>query len=344
MKFRTIASALIAAGAVMGSYNVHAAESRLDTVKQRGTLKCSGHNGSFLGFAEVDDKGEWKGLDIELCRALAAALFGKPDGHLEIVPISWAQRWPAVQSGDIDVVIKVTAWTQSRDTELRLAYSMPYFFGAIQVLTRKELNAKDVTGLNGGVICVGAGTSQEKTLGSYLASRGVQAEIVSYEKFEEMQAAYNNKRCDGFVDWEPSLAIVKMQASNPDEHEILPEVMSLQAESIVMPEGDARWLDVQNWMLSSLIYAENEGITQANVDEFREKPPTAEIEKFLGKTPGYGSRLGLSDDWAYNVIKSVGNYSEIFERSLGQGSPYKIQRGTNALYKNGGLLYPLIVD
>jgi general L-amino acid transport system substrate-binding protein len=343
MRLKKILSAILAT-ACIGLGTAHAADSRLDTVKQRGALKCSGHNGSFLGFAEVDDKGAWKGLDIELCRALSAALFGKPEGHLEIVPISWAQRWPAVQSGDIDVVIKVTAWLQSRDTDLHMAFSTPYFFGAIQILTRKELNAKDITGLNGGVICVGAGTSQEKTLSSYLASKNVKAEVVSYEKFEEMQAAYNNKRCDGFVDWEPSLAIVKMQASNPDEHIILPEVMSLQPESIVLPEGDAKWLDVQNWMLSSLLFAEQQGITKDNVDQFRDKPPTAEVEKFLGKTPGYGTRLGLSDDWAFNMIKSVGNYGEIFERTLGQASPYKLKRGLNALYNNGGILYPLIID
>ncbi|RCK49836.1 ABC transporter substrate-binding protein [Thalassospira profundimaris] len=318
---------------------------RLKTVLDRGSLLCSGHNGSFLGFAEVDDQGKWKGLDIELCHALAAGLFGTSEGHLEIVPISWAQRWPALQSGDIDVVIKVSGWTQSRDTELNLQFSRPYFIGAFQAMTKTELGVKSIAELDGGTICVAAGTSTELAAATYLQSKSIKVELLTFENGDELRNAYYDGRCDAYIEWAPSLAAARLDAPDGAEaHVILPDVIDLEAEGIVVPEGDPKWLDVQNWMLSSLWFAEANGITSENVDEIRANPPSATIEKFLGVTPGYGARLGLSDDWAYNMIKEVGNFAEIYDRSLGDSSPYGLPRGINALYSNGGVFYPLIVD
>ena len=319
-----------------------AADSRLDAALERGKLLCSGHNGSFLGFAEVDDKGEWKGMDIDLCKGLAASMFGSADGHLEIVPISWAQRWPALQSGDIDVVIKLSGWTHSRDTELNLAYSLPYFVGAFHVMAHAELGAESVADLDGGSICVSAGTSTERILASYLENNGIDAEVIVFEKGDEVKTAYFNGRCDGLILFAPPLAATKATSENPDAHVILPDVLALEPEAIIVPEGDSKWLDVQNWMLSSLWFAELNGITQANVDEFKANPPSAQIGKFLGATPGYGERLGLSDDWAYNLIKEVGNYGEIFARNISE--PYGLPRAMNNLYTDGGVFYPLVVD
>ncbi|WP_417208573.1 transporter substrate-binding domain-containing protein [Antarctobacter sp.] len=319
--------------------------SRLKTVLERGTLMCSGHNGSFLGFAEVDDTGNWKGVDIDLCRALSAGMFGTSEGHLEIVPISWAQRWPALQSGDIDVVIKVSGWTQSRDTELNLAYSTPYFIGAFQAMTRTELGATTLADLDGGSICVGAGTSTERATATYLQAHDIDAELLTFENGDELRNAYYDGRCDAIVEWAPSLAAGRVDAPDgADNHTILPDVIALEAEGIIVPEGDADWLDVQNWMLSSLWFAELEGITSDNVDDIKANPPTETVAKFLGVTPGYGDRLGLSNDWAYNMIKEVGNFSEIYERNLGSKSPYKLDRGINALYNAGGVFYPFIID
>lgn len=331
----------LAALGMLASGSVQA-DSRLDTVKERGSLLCSGHNGSYLGFAEVDDKGEWKGLDIDLCRALAASLFGKAEGHLEIVPISWAQRWPALQSGDIDVVIKLSGWTFSRDTELNLAYSRPYFVGGFHIMSHAELGAEKVADLDGGSICVPAGTSTERILAAYLEKNGMEAEVIVFEKGDEVRAAYFNKRCDGMILFGPPLAAARAQADNPDDHVILPDVLALEPEGIIVREGDAAWLDVQNWMLSALWYAELNGITQANVDEVRADPASAEIGKFLGVTPGFGESLGLPDDWAFNMIKEVGNYGEIFDRNIGE--PYKLPRAMNHLYTNGGVFYPMIID
>lgn len=342
---KTTMKTLIAGAALVGAAQAAQADSRLGTVLERGSLLCSGHNGSFLGFAEVDDKGTWKGVDIDLCRALAAGLFGTSKGNLEIVPISWAQRWPALQSGDIDVVIKVSGWTQSRDTELNLSYSRPYFIGAFQTMAHASLGAETMADLDGGTLCVAAGTSTERSAAAYLEAKGIEAELLTFENGDELRNAYYEGRCDGQVEWAPSLAAGRVDAPDGAEnHVILPDVIDLEGEGIIVPEGDPDWLDVQNWMLSSLWYAEANGITSENVDEIRANPPTATIEKFLGVTPGYGARLGVSDDWAYNMIKEVGNFAEIYDRNIGKDSPYGLPRGVNALYSDGGVFFPMIID
>ena len=348
MKFNKLAGCLISAilGVTPPGTFAFAQEtgSRLDIVKDRGSLRCSGHNGSFLGFAEVDNQGNWQGLDVELCKALATAIFGGYEKRLDIVPISWAQRWPALQSGDIDAVIKVSGWSQSRDTELNLAFSNPYFMGTFQFMVPVDLGAASAADLDGGTICVAAGTSQQRALSSYLQTLGITVEVLAFEKFEELRAAYFGKRCDGIIEWAPSLAIMRTEATNPGEHVILPDSLTLEAESIVVPEGDPKWLDIMNWLISSLFFAEEVGITSENVDEVRTNATDATVQKFLGVSEGYGKRLGLSDDWAYNVIKAVGNYSEIYDRTLGEKSPYALPRGKNALYSDNGVFFPLMID
>lgn len=333
---------LLTALALIFMTGVASAQSRLDTVKERNKLLCSGHNGSYLGFAEVDDKGNWKGLDIDLCRGLAASLFGKSDGHLEIVPISWAQRWPALQSGDIDVVIKLSGWSQSRDSELNLAFSRPYFVASFHVMAHADIGAKTLADLDGGSICVSAGTTTERFLAAYIEKIGIKAEVIVFESGDEVRSAYFNRRCDGLTLLAPPLAAARANSKNPSAHVILPDVIALEPEGIIVPEGDPKWLDVMNWMVSSLWFAELNGITKANVDQIRSNPPSAQIGKFLGVTPGYGKRLGLNDDWAYNLIKEVGNYAEIYDRNIGK--PYALPRAMNNLYTNGGVFYPLMVD
>ncbi len=315
----------------------------LKTVQARGVLNYPGDVGSFLGFAEVDDKGVWKGIDIELCRAMATAIFGDP-AKSNIVPIDWAQRWPALQSGDIDIVIKASGGTLSRDTELGLQFSNAYYLGTTKVMAHKELNLTSLKDAEGGSVCVPASTSTERQLSSYLEAQGIGMEIVAIEKNEEVEAAYFSGRCDTYAQWGPVLAIAASQADDPTAHVLLPDVMALEPEVMIARQGDDNWVDIANWTLSVLLYAEQEGITSANVDEIKAKPPTSEIGKLLGVNPGMGKGLGLADDWAYNVIKNVGNYSEIFERSLGQGSPYKMPREMTALWNAGGVLFPLVVD
>lgn len=316
----------------------------LAKVKARGALACSGHNGSYLGLAEVDDKGNWKGFDIDLCRAVATAIFGDYEGHLNILPISWAQRWPSLQSGELDLVIKASDWTMSREAELGLQYSTPYMLAPIKVMVRKELNAKSVKDLGGGTVCLPAGTSTERQMAEYLQSLGIKMEFVTSEKTEESEAAYLSGRCDAFAQWDVQLAVVRLKAEKPDDHIVLPDSIAAAPLGIIVRENDDRWLDIMNFTLATLLTAEQEGVTSKNVDDMKAHPPTPAIGKMLGATPGYGTRIGLSDDFGYNIIKKLGNYSEIFERDLGKGSPYKLDRGVNALWTKGGVLYPMIVD
>lgn len=318
-------------------------EGVLGAIKARDSLLCTGHNGSYLGFAEVDAQGAWQGFDIEFCKALATAILGSPD-KVQIIPVSWAQRFPSLQSGDIDVIIKVTGWTMTRDTELGLQYSRPYFVGPFYTMTRKDLGATSIEDLAGGVFCAQSGTTVERILVDYMDARGLEYEILAFEKPEELRGAIYNQRCDAVPGFGPFLTATKVEAPDPDAFVILEDIMAMEPEGIVVREGEDALLDVVNWMVSMLLYAEQEGITQANVDEMKANPKSATIERMLGVTPGVGARLGLSDDWVYNVIKASGNYGEIYDRTVGEGSRYKLPRGLNNLWNNGGVLYPLVLD
>lgn len=339
-----IKTAAIAGSLVLAPQVAHAEGSEtLKTVQDRGALNCTGHTGSFLGFAEVDDKGVWKGLDIDLCRAVATAVLGSPD-KLKIIPLSWAQRWPALQSGDVDIVIKASGGTFSRDTELGFQFSNSYYLGTTKVMTHKELELDSLKDADGGTICIPAGASQERQVASYVDRLGIQLETVAIEKTEELEDAYFSGRCDLYAQWGPTLAIARSVSDEPDAHVLLPDVLAVEPEVMIVRQGDDDWLDIANWTLSVLLFAEQEGVNSKNVDEMKANPPTAEIAKMLGATPGFGGPLGLSDDWGYNVIKNVGNYSEIFERSLGGESPYKMPRDLTALWNQGGVLYPFVID
>lgn len=316
----------------------------LAAVKARGALNCTGHNGSYPGLAEVDDKGNWKGLDIDICRAVATAIFGTYEGHLNIIPISWAQRWPMLQSGELDAVIKSSDWTASRDAELKLQFTNIYVFSAQKIMVHKELGATSVKDLNGGSICVPSGTSTEKLLADYLKREGVKMEFVASEKTDESQAAYLSGRCDAYAEWDVQLAVTRLKADHPENHVILSETFAAGPTAMVVREGDDRWLDVLNFTLSTMLAAEEAGVTQANVDEMKANPPSPGVAKMLGVTPGYGTRIGLSDDFGYNIIKRVGNYSDVWERDLGQKSPYKLERGKSALWVNGGVLWPILMN
>jgi general L-amino acid transport system substrate-binding protein len=315
----------------------------LDTVKARGVLQCTGHDGSYLGFAEVDDKGNWKGLDIDLCRALATAIFGDPS-KLKIVPISWAQRWPALQSGEVDIVIKASGATLSRNTDLSLQFSSSYYLGTTKVMARKELGLKSLKDAQGGSICIPAGTTQEQQVAAYTAKLGIKLEPVLIEKTEELEQAYFSGRCDLYAQWGPVLAIARAAKGKVEDHVILPDELAVEPEVMIMRQGDDNWVDIANWMLTALLFAEQEGINSKNVDDMRAKRPSPQVAKFLGVTPGMGKGLGLPDDWAYNVIKKVGNFAEIFDRNLGKGSPYKMDRGLTNLWNANGVLFPMVID
>ncbi|WP_191602124.1 amino acid ABC transporter substrate-binding protein [Marinomonas algicola] len=323
---------------------VVAASPTVQSIQERGTMLCSGHNGSYFGFVEVNDKNEWKGLDIDICHAVTTAILGDPE-KAKIVPLSWAQRFPALQSGDVDIIIKATGWTMGRDTELGLQFSTPYFFGGTQVMAHADSGVQELKDLEGGTICVEAGTTNERLIADKMASLDIDYNIVSYEKSSEVTAAYQSGRCDAFGGWGPSLAVLRSnQMGDPSQNVILKDTLSNEPIAAAMRQGDDGFVDLVNWTLAALMIAEEHGVTQANVDDMAANPVDPTVARLLGSTPGIGERLGLRETWAKDVIKSVGNFSEIYERNLGQNSPYKLERGFNNLWNNGGLLYSPILD
>lgn len=316
----------------------------VEQIVERGTMLCSGHNGSYFGFVEVNDRNEWKGLDIDLCRALTTAILGDPD-LAQIVPLSWAQRFPALQSGDVDVIIKATGWTMGRDTELGLQFSLPYFFGGTQIMAHGDLGITDATGLEGGAVCVEAGTTIERIIANYLQTIGVSTNIISYESAAELQSAYLANRCDAFAGWGPNLAVLRAtEIDNPDAHVILSDQLSSEPIAAAMRQGDDGFVDMVNWTIAALLIAEEEGVTSANVEEMVATPPNPRVARLLGVEPGMGERLGLRDTWAREMIATMGNFAEIYDRNLGADSPYNLDRGLNNLWSHGGVLYAPILD
>lgn len=316
----------------------------VQAIQERGSLQCSGHNGSYFGFVEVNDKNEWKGLDVDLCKALTTAILGSPE-KLKIIPLSWAQRFTSLQSGDVDVVIKATGWTMGRDTELGLQFSLPYFFAGAQLMAHKSLGVTDATGLQGGTVCVEAGTTIERLVADYLKTKKVEHTMVAYEKASELRAAYLAERCDAFAAWGPSLAVLRATGvKDANQHVILSDVLSSEPIAAAMRQGDEEFVDMVNWTFASLLIAEEHGVTKANVDEMVKNPPNPTVSRLLGSSPGIGKRLGLRETWAREMIAEVGNYGEIYERNLGKESAYKLGRGLNNLWSHGGVLYAPILD
>jgi general L-amino acid transport system substrate-binding protein len=344
-----IAGAALLASAVCGPAAAQDGKSALDIVKERGTLRCSAHNGSFPGFFEVDDKGHWKGFDIQFCKALATAILGTPE-KVTYVPLSWAQRFPSLVSGDVDVVFKATGWTLSRDTKQKIDFSIPYFVGGFQLMVPSASKVKSAKELDGATICTASGTSIEPVLADFMATEKVKFQVVTYEKSEELQSAYFSGRCDVYASWGPSLAVTRAtKVKDPASQTILPITLTLEPVAAAMRENDKKFRDVVNWTIAAMLRAEELGITSANVDKIRSQVAAnpgsnPALAKLLGVQKGVGAELGLQDTWVYDVIKKVGNYGEVYDRELGVGSPYKLDRGLNRLWKNGGLMYGPVFD
>lgn len=324
-------------------------KSALDLVKERGTLRCSAHNGSFPGFFELDDKGNWKGFDIQFCKALATAILGTPD-KVTFVPLSWAQRFPSLISGDVDIVFKATGWTLSRDTKQKIDFSIPYFVGGFQLMVPASSKVKSVKELNGATVCTASGTSIEPVLADLMAAEKVKFHVVTYEKSDELQGAYFSGRCDVYAGWGPALAVTRAtKVKDPATQTILPITLTLEPIAAAMREDDKKFRTVVNWLVAAMLRAEELGITSANVDQIRAQvsanpASNPSMAKFLGVQRGIGAELGLPDTWVYDVIKKVGNYGQVYDRELGAGSPYKLDRGTNRLWKNGGLMFGPVFD
>jgi general L-amino acid transport system substrate-binding protein len=333
---------LIAAAAVSafaaGAVSANAAT--LDDVKTKGFVQC-GVNVGLAGFSQPDDKGDWTGLDVDFCRAIAAAVFG--DGtKVKFTPLSAKERFTALQSGEVDVLARNTTWTINRDTALGLNFAgVNYYDGQGFMINSKKISGvNSALQLSGASVCVQAGTTTELNLADYFKSNKMEYSPVVFEKNEEVNAAYDSGRCDVLTTDQSGLYATRLSLAAPDDHVVLPEIISKEPLGPAVRQGDDQWFDIVKWTFNATLNAEELGITQANVDEMTAST-NPDVLRFLGKEADtkIGTDLGLGNDWAYNIVKAVGNYGESFERNVGQGSPLKIARGINALWSKGGLQY-----
>lgn len=329
-------------GAVVMLAGMQAAHSdTLDVVKERGLVHCGVTTG-FAGFSAPDAKGQWQGLDVDLCRAVAAATLGDAS-KFKAVPLNSQQRFTALQSGEIDLLARNTTVTQQRDTALGAIHAGINFYDGQGFLVSKSLGVKSAKDLDGATVCMQTGTSNENTMADWARANKVNYKPVVIEQFNEVVNAFAAGRCDVFTTDASGLASIRVsKMTNPDDYMVLPEIISKEPLGPFVRQGDDRWLNVVKWSLHAMIGAEELGITSDNVDD-QLKSTNPNVQRLLGATPGAGKNLGLDEKWAYNIVKQVGNYGESFERNVGQGSPLKIQRGLNAQWTDGGLMYALPV-
>jgi general L-amino acid transport system substrate-binding protein len=312
------------------------AQATLNNVKQKGFLTC-GSNVGLAGFGVPDAQGNWTGLDVDLCRAIAAAIFNDPT-KVRFIPLSAKDRFTALQSGEVDVLVRNTTWTMSRDTQLGLDFTGVNYYDGQGFLVRKKLGVASAKELSGASVCTQQGTTTELNLADFFRANNLKYEVVAFATAAETFDAYNSGRCDAFTTDASGLYSERLKAANPDEHIVLPEIISKEPLGPSVRHGDNQWGDIVRWTHYAMINAEELGVTKANVDQMT-KNDNPEIKRMLGSEGKFGEAIGLTNDWALRIIKHVGNYGEIFEKNVGQGSPLKIQRGQNALWTKGGLQY-----
>jgi general L-amino acid transport system substrate-binding protein len=315
----------------------------LDNVKARGTVQCGVNGAGLVGFAAADDQGNWKGFDVDYCKAVAAAVFGDAS-KVKYVPLNATERFTALQSGAVDMLARNTTWTMDRDTKQGLLFAgVNYYDGQGFMVNAALVNdpsnpVKTAKDLKGASICVQTGTTTELNLADFLKVNGLDAKPVVFERQEEADAAYDAGRCDAYTTDASGLYSIRLKMSKPDENVVLPDIISKEPLGPSVRQGDDQWFNIVKWTHFALINAEELGVTQANVDEMKNSA-NQDVRRLLGVDGAFGEGIGLSNDWAANIIKAVGNYGEAFERNIGMGSNLKIARGLNQLWSKGGIQY-----
>jgi len=337
MTTKTLVIVAAAAALVAGSHSAYAGET-FDAVKARGYVQC-GVNTALAGFSAPDSEGNWTGLDVDTCRAISAAMFGDAQAN-RFTPLSAQQRFTALQSGEIDVLMRNTTWTLTRDTALGLNFAGVTFYDGQGFMIPSDYGVTSAYELEGATICVQPGTTTELNLADFFRANGMEFQPVVIEKLSEVTGAYFSGRCDVYTTDSSGLAATRAVAADPSAHMILPELISKEPLGPVVRHGDDQWFDVVKWTVFAMIEAEEKGVTSANVDEMLSSTdPT--IQRLLGESGSMGANLGLDPRWAYNIIKQVGNYGEVFERNVGPDTPLGLSRGLNALWTKGGLMYAM---
>jgi general L-amino acid transport system substrate-binding protein len=309
----------------------------LEDIKKRGALKC-GVNTNLPGFSYLDSKGERQGFDIDFCRALAAAIGVKA----EFVPSTAKDRFTQLQSGETDVLYRNTTVTMSRDTKLGLDFAAINYYDGQGFMVRKSLKIKGAKQLNGATVCVETGTTTEKNLADWFRTNKLQFKALTFEGNDPTRQAYEAGRCDAYTTDASGLAASRLTMKVPDDHMILPEIISKEPLGPMTRHGDNQWTDVVRWVYFAHLIAEEKGITQANVEQMKSSDDP-EVKRMLGGTDSVGPDTGLPQDWAVRAIKAEGNYGEIFDRNIGPKSALKLERGLNALWTHGGLQYAMPV-
>jgi len=318
------------------SMSAFAMADTLEDVKAKGYIQA-GVNGSLFGFGKADDKGVWKGLDVDCAKAVSVAVFGSPD-RLKFTPLTAKTRFTALQSGEIDVLFRNCTQTLSRDSQLGLDFCVVNYYDGQGFLVRKDLGVKSAKELDGASVCVLPGTTTEMNVADFFRSNGMKMNPVVIENTAELAKAFFAGRCDALTSDASQLAGTRAVAPNAKDYMILPDIISKEPLAPAVRHGDNKWKDIVNYSVLAMINAEELGITSKNVDKML-KSNDPKIKRFLGVTEGNGKALGLDEKFAYNIIKMVGNYGEVFERNVGVNTQLGIERGLNALWTDGGLMY-----
>ncbi|MEZ5811063.1 MAG: amino acid ABC transporter substrate-binding protein [Rhizobiaceae bacterium] len=334
MEIKTIAG--VVGGLAMALAASTASAATLDDVKGKDSVQCGVSQG-LPGFSNPDSDGNWSGIDVDFCRAMAAAIFGDAT-KVKYTPLSAKERFTALQSGEVDLLSRNTTWTMGRDTTLGLNFSVVNYYDGQGFMVRKAMNINSALELSGASICTNTGTTTELNVADYFRANNMEYELVAFEKADEVVAAYDAGRCDVYTTDQSGLYAQRLKLTNPDEHKVLPEIISKEPLGPAVRQGDDQWLNIVKWTHFAMLTAEELGVTSANVDEMKNSE-APDVKRLLGTEGEFGAAIGLSNDWAYNIIKQVGNYSEVFERNVGPDTPLAISRGVNALWSKGGLQY-----
>lgn len=322
-----VAAAMIATSASAGT---------LEDVQKRGSLSCGVSTG-LPGFSLQDEKGNWTGLDVDTCRAVAAAVLGDAN-KVRFVPLTAKERFTALQSGEIDMLSRNTTWTHTRDTSLGLNFAGVNYYDGQGFLVQKALGVKSALELDGASVCIQAGTTTELNLADYFREHGMKYSAVVFDTSDQTREGFEAARCDILTSDQSQLYAIRSKLGNPDSAMVLPEVISKEPLGPVVRQGDDAWFNIVKWTLMAQINAEEMGVTSANADQMAAGTNPG-IKRLLGTEGDAGAKLGLSADWALNAVKQVGNYAEMFDRNVGPNTPLAISRGLNAQWNKGGILY-----
>jgi general L-amino acid transport system substrate-binding protein len=335
---KLLVSLALAATATFGLGAATAQAGTLDDVKAKGFVQC-GVNTGLPGFGNPDSSGNYTGFDVDYCKAVAAAIFGGDASKVKYTPLDGTERFPALQSGEIDLLVRNTTWTMSRDTTLGFTFAGVNYYDGEGFMVRKSLGVAHVDELKGATICVQGGTDTVTGLADYFKKKGLDYTPLVIDKLADVNAAYEASRCDALTTDRSGLAANRLQMKAPDEHMILPEVISQEPLGPVVRNNDVQWFQIVKWVSNALLDAEYLGVNSTNLEEMKGSSDSA-VQRLLGVGDNdFGKSIGLSKDWAYNIIKAVGNYAEIYDRNIGPNTPLGLDRGVNAQWNDGGIQY-----